>query len=182
MPDVRSDVLVCSHSARTTEAQVASGRELRVREFGPRVLACRWRPRCCGRSAAPTADLVHVHMPYPLGELAALVGAGDPDRVLVPRRRRAAGPLAVPLPAAGPGDPGPGDAIIVGHERIAHDSPLFGARRPIDIIPYGVDVQTLDPALVGAEERAAVRRRYQARTGRWSSPWAGPSTTRASAT
>jgi glycosyltransferase involved in cell wall biosynthesis len=161
MPEVRSDVLVCSHSSRTDERWVAGGRELRVRELGPRPLAVPVAPEVLREVRRSDADLVHVHMPYPLGELAALVGArGRPvvcsfhaDVVRQARWLRLYRPLVQRILDRA-------DAIVVGSERIARTSPLFGPPRPIDAIPYGVDLDWFDPAQVSADERAGVRARY----------------------
>ena len=129
MPDVRTDVLVCSHASETAEAWVAGGRELRVREFGSRVLAVPVSPETLREVRRSHADLIHVHMPYPLGELAALVGArGRPivcsfhaDVVRQARWLRLYRPLVQRILDRAA-------AIIVGSERIARDSPLFGPR------------------------------------------------------
>jgi glycosyltransferase involved in cell wall biosynthesis len=163
MPGVRSDVLVSSRSSRTVQAQVAGGKELRIREFGPRILAVPVSPEIPLEVWRSPADLIHVHMPYPLGELAAVVGArGRPivcsfhaDVVRQARWLRLYRPLVQHILNRA-------DAIIVGSEWIARDSPLFGRSRPVDVIPYGVDTDWFDPSRVSAEARTATRRRYGA--------------------
>jgi len=163
MPDVRSDVLVCSHTRRTSEVWVAGGRELRLREFGKRILALPVSPEVLLEVRRSRADLIHVHTPYPLGELGALAGSrGRPvvctfhaDVVRQVRWLWLYRPLVQRFLDRA-------DAIIVSSERIAHDSPLFGRRRAIDVIPLGVDLSWFDPAEVSAEERTAVRERYGA--------------------
>jgi glycosyltransferase involved in cell wall biosynthesis len=160
MPEVRSDVLVSSRSSRTVQAQVAGGRELRVREFGRRILAVPVSPETPLEVWRSDADLIHVHMPYPLGELAAVVGArGRPivcsfhaDVVRQARWLRLYRPLVQHILNRA-------DAIIVGSEWIARDSPLFGPSRQVDVIPYGVDTDWFDPSRVSAEARTAIRRR-----------------------
>src|SRR3954452_8964330 len=140
MTDVRPDVLVCSRSSRTTVADVAGGRELRLREFGPRVWAWPVSPEVLLEVRRSPADLIHVHMPYPLGELAALVGARRRPLVCtfhadVVRQARwlwLYRPLVQRILDRA-------DAIVVSSDRIALDSPLFGRRRPIEVIPCGID-------------------------------------------
>ena len=165
MTEVRTDVLVCSHSSRTTVVDVDGGRELRVREFGPRVLAVPVSPEVLREVRRSRADLIHVHMPYPLGELAALGGArGRPivctfhaDVVRQARWLWLYRPLVQRILDRA-------DAIVVSSDRIALDSPLFGRRRPIEVIPCGVDTGWFDSAQVSDDERAAVRSRYDAKS------------------
>jgi len=167
MPDVRSDVLVCSRSSRTSEVWVAGGRELRLREFGHRILALPVSPEVLREVRRSPADLIHVHMPYPLGELAALSGARrrpivcsfHADVVRQVRWLWLYRPLVQQILDRA-------DAIVVGSERTAHDSPLFGRRRPIEVIPYGVDLAWFNPGEVTSEERLAVRERYGAAASR----------------
>jgi len=163
MPDVRSDVLVCSHSLHTSEVWVAGGRELRLREFGRRILALPVSPEVLREVRRSPADLIHVHMPYPLGELAALSGARrrpivcsfHADVVRQVRWLWLYRPLVQQILDRA-------DAIVVGSERTARDSPLFGRRRPIEVIPYGVDLAWFDPGEVTSDERLAVRKPYGA--------------------
>ena len=164
MPDVRSDVLVCSRSSRTAVASVAGGTERRVRELGPRILAVPMAPETLLEVRRSRAELIHVHVPYPLGELAALVGAGDrpivcsfhADVVRQARWLTLYKPLVqLVLDRAA--------AIIVGSARTASESPVFGPPRSVDVIPYGVDLERFDPAQVSEADRAATRARYRDR-------------------
>src|SRR3954454_6897014 len=73
MPGVVSNVIVCARTTRTSRAEVAGGLEVRVGELGPRWLSVPIAPTLPRWVAATDADLIHLHVPYPTGEIAALL-------------------------------------------------------------------------------------------------------------
>lgn len=161
MPDVTSHVLVCARARRTSSARVGTGLEVRVAEGRRRVLSVPLAPTFPLWLRRMESDLVHVHMPNPVGEAAALMAAqGRPlvvsyhaDIVRQARLMPAYRPLAgACLDRAA--------ALIVGSRRLLQTSPLLAPRcSRARVLPYGVDVERLRPDAVTEEERAAVRRR-----------------------
>ncbi|MGH2804570.1 MAG: glycosyltransferase, partial [Thermoleophilaceae bacterium] len=162
MPDVTSDVLVCARARRTSSARVTTGLEVRVAEAGPRILSVPVAPTFPLWLRRMEADLVHVHMPNPVGEAAALVaGRGRPLVVSyhadIVRQARLM-PLYRPLAEACLDRAA---ALVVGSRRLLHSSPLLGPRSSrAQVVPYAVDLERLRPDAVSDEERAAVRRRF----------------------
>ncbi len=74
MPDVRSDVIVCSGSSRTSRHRGSYGEEIKVGELG-RLLSVPVAPTFPLHLARQRPDVLHLHMPNPLGELStALMG------------------------------------------------------------------------------------------------------------
>jgi O-antigen biosynthesis rhamnosyltransferase len=165
MPDVTSHVLVCARARRTSRVPVGTGIEVRVAEAGPRVLSVPLAPSFPLWLRRMDADLVHVHMPNPVGEAAALVAARGLPLVVsyhadIVRQARFM-PLYRPLAEACLDRAA---ALVVGSRRLLRTSPLVGPRSPrARVVPYGVDVERLSPGAVSDEEREALRRRYGGR-------------------
>jgi glycosyltransferase involved in cell wall biosynthesis len=165
MPDVTTHVLVCARARRTSRAWVGTGVEVRVAEAGPRVLSVPLAPSFPLWLRRMDADLVHVHMPNPVGEAAALVAARGLPLVVsyhadIVRQARLL-PLYRPLAEACLDRAA---ALVVGSRRLLRTSPLVGPRSPrARVVPYGVDVERLSPGAVTDEEREALRRRYGGR-------------------
>jgi rhamnosyl/mannosyltransferase len=93
------------------------------------------------------ADLVHLHWPWPPGELAALLAArGRPlvvswhcDVVRYPRLVRLLAPLTRRTLAAAA-------RIVVGSEALGQQGPLAGLAAQLRVIPFGVDLERFRPA------------------------------------
>jgi glycosyltransferase involved in cell wall biosynthesis len=160
MPDVTSHVLVCSRRPRTSVATVGGAKEVRVGELGPRWMSVPLSPAFPLWLRRIQADLVHVHMPNPVGEASALMTAGTrpivvsyhADVVRQARFMRAYAPLArACLERAA--------AVVVGTRGIADTSPLLAGRQ-VSHVPYGIDVVRYRPEAVSEGERAALRGRY----------------------
>lgn len=162
MPDVTSHVLVCARAGRTSQARVGTGLEVRVAEPPRRVLSVPLAPSFPLWLRRLDADVVHVHMPNPVGELAALVSArGRPVVVSyhadIVRQARF---MALYRPLAG-ACLDRAAALVVGSRALLGTSPLVAPRSArAQVVPYGVDVERLRPDAVSAEQREAVRRRY----------------------
>lgn len=161
MPQVTSDILVCARAARTSEARVGTGVEVRVGELG-RVLSTPIAPGFPFRLRRLRADVYHVHMPNPLGELSALVALRDrpfvvsyhADVVRQARLMPVYGPLLRKcLDCA--------RAVIVGSEGIASSSPVLApVRGRVQLVPYAVDTEVFRPENASADEVAAIRSRH----------------------
>jgi glycosyltransferase involved in cell wall biosynthesis len=162
MPDVVSNVVVCARGPRTRTARVNGGLEVRVAEFGPRwmsVPVAPTLPRWVGRI---DADVIHLHMPNPPGEVAGLLAArGRPvvasyhaDIGRQARFERVYRPL---LDACLDRS----SAVIVGSRRFAETSrALRRQASKVRVIPHTVDVERYRLDAVPAERRDAIRRRY----------------------
>jgi rhamnosyl/mannosyltransferase len=161
MPDVVSDVIVCSRSRRTSVEEVGTGVEVRVAELG-RLLSTPLAPGFPRRLSGLQADVFHLHMPNPLGELSALAALGGRPIVAsyhadVVRQARL-NPLYLPLQRACLRR---ASAVVVGSLSLSRTSPaLAGMAGRTEHVPYGVDVDRFDPEQVEAQDREAVRRRY----------------------
>ncbi len=163
MPEVVTDVVVCSRAARTRVERTAHGLEIRVAELGPRWLStpvAPTMPRWVGRLPA---DVIHLHMPNPTGELALLLARrGRPliasyhaDIVRQARFERAYRPLAQACLRRSA-------AIVVGSSALAESSPALGEHRPkVRVIRHPVDLERFSPEAVPAERSEEVRRRYR---------------------
>ena len=156
LPDVRSDVLVCSRSRSTTVIETPHGTEIRVAELG-RILSAPIAPLFPFALRRRPADLIHVHMPNPTGEASALmarrgiplVASHHADIV----RQKALRPIYAPLVNGLLRQAG---AIVVGSHAIARQSEFLAHHQEkIRVIPYGVDtdhfdVERVDPLRVEA--------------------------------
>jgi len=162
MPGVTSNVIVGARAPRTEIVEVDGGMEVRVAEFGPRWLSVPVAPTFPLWVRRTEADLVHVHMPNPLGEAAALLAArGRPmvasyhaDIVRQARFEPAYRPLLDACLRRS-------KAVIAGSRGIAETSPALRRHlSKINVIPYGVDVERYRADAVSPERRADLRRRY----------------------
>lgn len=162
MPDVVSNVIVCARSPRTSVHEVASGSEVRVAEYGPRWLSVPIAPSLPYWVARVEADLIHLHMPNPPGESAALASRrGRPlvvsyhaEIVRQARLERGYRPLVNRCLARA-------NTIIAGSERLAQRSAALGRHAAkVRVIPFAVDVERFDRAAVPAEAVRALRERY----------------------
>lgn len=162
MPDVESSVVVCSRASRGSIRTSPYGLDVRVAELGPRWLGVPASPGFPWKLRQLEADVLHVHMPNPLGELSGLLAAARRPVVVsyhcdVVRQARFL-PIYRPLATACLRR---ASAVIAGSRRLVESSPILGATdREVDIVPYGVDVAALDPGQVGAAERESLRGRY----------------------
>ena len=161
LPDIRNDVLVCARSRHGGERSVAGGVEIRVGELGPRPWSVPLALPFPAALRRNRADIVHLHMPNPLGELSALL---DHRRPLVctyhadiVRQARVA-PLYRPLVQRCLRR---ANEVIVGSDRLAQTSPFLGeyARRAT-VLPYFIDTDSCSPSQVTDDDRARVRGRY----------------------
>jgi glycosyltransferase involved in cell wall biosynthesis len=161
LPDVRSDVLVCARSRRGSSKPYGSGIEVKVAELGPRVWSVPIAPTFPARLRGMRADVVHLHMPNPLGELAVLADRRRPlvcsYHADVVRQARVA-PIYRRLVHACLGR---ADQVIVGSSRLAETSPFLGPyAHTAEILPYFVDTDQLSRDRVSEPDRATLRARY----------------------
>ena len=163
MPDLISNVVVSARGPRTrVESSARLGLEARVAEFGPRWLSVPVSPTLPLWVARIPADVIHLHMPNPAGELAVLLaGNGRPivasyhaDIVRQARFERAYSPLVQAcLRRSG--------AIVVGSRRLARSSPaLQGHQSKLRLIRHSVDVERYRPGAVSERRRSELRARY----------------------
>ena len=161
-PAVRCDVLVSGRTRRTTVAHVNGAVEIRAAELGPRPLSLALAPSLPILARRAEADLVHVHMPNPPGELSGLalprgtpiVASYHADPVRQARVRGVYRPvLAALLNRA--------DALVVGSHGILDNSPWLGEQAArARVIRYGVDLQRFDPAAIDPSARERLRARW----------------------
>jgi len=162
MPDVVSNVLVCARAPRTRISRVDGALEVGVAEYGPRWMSVPVAPGLPRWVRKIEADLIHLHMPNPPGELAALLaGRGRPivasyhaDIVRQARFERAYRPLVDACLARSA-------AVVAASEGMIERSP--GLRRhasKVSLIRYGVDVHAYRREAVAPERRAEIRKRY----------------------
>lgn len=162
MPGGASNVVVCAREPRTSVAEVAGGREVRVAELGPRPWSVPLAPALPRWVRRDDADLIHLHMPNPPGEAAALLaGRSRPivvsyhaDIVRQARLESAYRPLArACLRRAA--------AVVAGSASLAERSPSLRRYSPtVQVIRHAVDVERLRPGAVSPDRRAALRARY----------------------
>ena len=158
LPDVRSDVLVCSRSMRTKRFRTPYGSEVQVGQLG-RILSAPIAPRFPVILWRHRATLLHVHMPNPTGEASALLARREIPLVASHHadivRQQALRPLYAPLVnrlfrrAS---------AIVVGaHATLRQSEFLAPHREKVHVIPYGVDTDRFDVARADPERVAAIR-------------------------
>lgn len=161
LPDVRSDVIVCARGRHGHTQARATGVEVHVAELGPRVWSVPIAPGLLGAVHESDADVIHVHMPNPLGELAILTGRRRPlvcsYHADVVRQARIA-PLYRPLVRACLGRAA---EVVVGSRGLARSSPFLGpfAQRAT-ILPYFLDTDEYSRSAVPEQDRARLRSRY----------------------
>jgi len=160
VPDVVSNVIVCSRSTRTTVRSVTGGVEVSVGELG-RVLSTPVAPTLALWLRRIPTDVVHMHMPNPAGELAVLLALPDPPLVIsyhadIVRQARLL-PVYAPLVRRCLRRSA---AIVCGSAGIVGSSPFLGSfADKIERIPYAVDLDFFDPDMVDVAQVAAVRAR-----------------------
>jgi len=161
LPDVRSDVLVCARGRHGSSAPRGTGVETHVAELGSRVWSVPIAPSFPAALRRSEADVVHLHMPNPLGELAALTDRGRPIvcsyHADVVRQARVA-PLYRPLVQACLRRAA---EVVVGSRRLAETSPyLAPVAGRATILPYFLDTDECSPERVGEDVKARLRARY----------------------
>jgi len=156
--DLDVSVLVPSRSRRRVEERLGGVRVVRVPEFGryASVPLCPTMPRELARLGP---DLVHLHFPNPMGDLAYLVAGRRTPLVISYHadvvRHRALLPLYRPLLAR---TFAAARHIIGGSpEYVASSRVLSRYREKSTIVPYGVDLSLF--ALEDGEAREVERRR-----------------------
>lgn len=161
MPDVTSHVLVASRGPRAKVGRVGTGVEVRAAAFG-RVLSVPVAPSFPAWLARLEADVIHIHMPHPLGEITALTAArGRPivasyhaDIVrqarLLPAYRLLANAC---LDRA--------FTIVAGSEGIVETSPILSNFAKVTtVVPYAIDLARYDPEAVPDDARERIRARF----------------------
>jgi glycosyltransferase involved in cell wall biosynthesis len=161
LPDVRSDVVVCARSRHGHTEHRCTGVEVHVPELGRRVWSVPVSPAFPAAVHRIDADIVHVHMPNPLGELAAVTDRGRPIvcsyHADIVRQARVA-PLYRLLVR---GCLRRATEIVVGSRRLGETSPfLEGFGRRTTTVPYFLDTAECSPASVSASDRSSLRERY----------------------
>lgn len=163
LPDISTDVLVCARARHGSRRSSGTGIEVRVAELGPRVWSVPIAPGFPASLRRIRADVVHLHMPNPLGELSVLA---DRKRPLVCSyhadvvRQARATLVYRPLVHACLGRAA---EIIVGSRRLADTSPFLGSHaRRATILPYFVDTGRYTVDGVPAADRARLQSRYRA--------------------
>jgi rhamnosyl/mannosyltransferase len=161
-PEVVSNVVVCARSARSRVARVGEGIEVRVAEFGPRLLSAPVAPTLPRWVRRTPADLIHVHMPNPPGEAAALLGRRGRPMVAsyhgdIDRQARFSGVYKAAVDAL----LNRSSAIVAGSRRLVETSPFLRAHASrVQVIRHAVDVERYRRDAVAAGRRAEMRRRY----------------------
>ena len=162
MPDVETSVVVCAREPRTRVERVGTGTEVRVAELGPRVLSVPVAPAMPRWVGKIPADVIHLHMPNPPGELAVLLARrGRPfvasyhaDIGRQARFEHAYRPLVQACLKRSA-------AIVAGSRALAERSPALRAHgAKLRVIRHAVDTDRFRPEAVSAERRAAVRGAY----------------------
>jgi glycosyltransferase involved in cell wall biosynthesis len=162
MPDVVSHVVVCAREPRTRLARADGAIEVRIAEFGPRWLSVPVAPTFPRWVARIEADLIHLHMPNPTGELSVLLARGSrpvvvsyhADVVRQARFERAYRPLVDACLSRS-------SKILVASRALAETSPAMRRHASkVKLIPHTVDVARYRRGAVPRERREALRRRY----------------------
>jgi glycosyltransferase involved in cell wall biosynthesis len=161
LPDIRSDVIVCSRTRQTTVRSTTLGTEVLVGEFG-RVISVPIAPTFPFHLGTRLADVIHLHMPNPTGEISLLLTQRGRPLVVTYHsdvvRQQTLMPLYRPVVNACLRR---ADAIIVSTQRLRDTSPALASwRDKTKVIPYGLDTDRFDPALVSAADREAIRARF----------------------
>jgi glycosyltransferase involved in cell wall biosynthesis len=163
-PGWRHDVLVCAHRPATSRKASPYGLETHVAQAG-RVLSMPIAPtfpfhlRRQSRGA-----ILHLHMPNPTGEASVL--ARRPGLPMVASyhcdifRQRAFLPLYLPLLVSCLRR---ADVVIAGSSGLIRSSPVLAAARvSCRLVPYAVDVDRLDAAIVAPERVSELHARFGA--------------------
>jgi glycosyltransferase involved in cell wall biosynthesis len=164
LPDVRSDVLVCARRPRGEVRRQYRAIEVLVPELGPRVWSVPLAPTYPRALRRLDADLVHLHMPHPLGELSVLFDRRRPVvctyHADIVRQARVAPAYRHLLNACFER----AVEITVGSRRLAETSPFLGpyASR-VSVLPHLVDTDQYTAAAVNLEDVARLRDRYGSR-------------------
>jgi O-antigen biosynthesis rhamnosyltransferase len=161
LPDLQTDVLVCARGPRGLRRQSATGVEVHVPELGPRPWSVPLAPTFAASLRRIEADIVHVHMPNPLGEVAALTDIRRPlvcsYHADIVRQARVA-PLYRRLVRACLAR---ATEVIVGSHRLAATSPFLGAHaRRATVIPYFIDAERFASFRASDADRAKLKKRY----------------------
>lgn len=164
VPGVVSTVLVCSRSRRTTVRVVAGGAEIAVGELG-RALSAPLAPTFPLWLRRIPADVLHLHLPNPTGEVATLL-AGVKAPIVASYHADIVRQAAL-LPVYGRVVHRILDrahTVVVGTEALLRTSPLLQPYRDrACMIPYGVDTERLAPEAVDPAAIAALRERFGSR-------------------
>jgi rhamnosyl/mannosyltransferase len=161
LPDVHTDVLVCARSRTSSWARQGTGIEVKVAELGPRVWSVPIAPSLPLRLRKMSADVVHLHMPNPLGELAVLADRSRPlvcsYHADVVRQARVA-PVYRKLVQACLQR---AETVIVGSRRLADTSPFLGRHAErAEVVPYFIDTDAISREHASERELASLRARY----------------------
>jgi glycosyltransferase involved in cell wall biosynthesis len=154
----RHAVVVCARAPRSGSMPTPWGPEVHVAEYG-RILSTPIAPGMVRALRRCDADLLHVHMPNPPGEVAALL-SGRPFVVSYHAdivRQAWALPIYRPLVrrtlrAA--------EQVVVASKGVLLNSPLLAGTSGATVVPYGVDTESLSPGSVSASAVEALRERY----------------------
>lgn len=163
VPGVRSSVLICSRSRTTRIRTVGSSLEVAVGELG-RALSAPLAPTFPLWLRRIPADVIHLHMPNPTGEVAAVLDRRGLPLVVsyhadIVRQAKLL-PLYAPLVRACLQRAA---AVVCGTRGILRTSPLLpGFEDRITTIPYAVDTAFFSPAAADGAAVAAIRARLGA--------------------
>jgi rhamnosyl/mannosyltransferase len=163
-PGIESSVLVASRSRRTRVRGVAGGVEVAVGELG-RVLSAPLAPTFPFWLRRMPADIVHVHLPNPTGEVSALLAAGGRPIVASYHadivRQAALLPLYAPIVDAVLRR---ATIVVSGTHALVRTSPLLSRHASrVQVIPYGVDSDRFSAAAADPAAVAALRARFGSR-------------------
>jgi rhamnosyl/mannosyltransferase len=165
MPRAEGHALSCSRSQRLVVAARSYGIDVLVPEFG-RPLSNPVAPGFLPWIARMRPDIVHLHMPFPTGEVAVLASRWSAPVVASyhadvagrqARMVRLYRPLvrSVVRRAA---------AVVVGTEALARGSELVGdLGEDVSVVPYGVDVDVFNRSRVDPNAVRTLRERYGSR-------------------
>lgn len=160
-PDVESVLVACSRQLRTRTRKTEHGTEVLVGELG-RVLSTPLAPSFPSWLARQGADVVHLHMPNPTGEISALLTLKNTPLIVSFHaevdRQAVLNPLYRPLVHACMRR---ATSILVTSRRMLANSPTLAPwREKVQIVPYGIDLDRFDSARVSPEERQRVREQF----------------------